>query len=218
MSKYTPIVIPRNKKYGNNYWNSDGLKVGMREVTLYSDLEFDHFVDLETDPYVKTYCEQPKEISFVVNGELHTSIFDAWIQFMDDKEKFREVKYSVELNPKDPRNYRTLRQIEAQRNWCNENGFEYEVITEETLRKNHLALENKIKILSFVKNNPKPKHTEEVEQALANAKVIKLEDLEGKLELPYSLIFNASLWLLYSGKIKANLEKVILGKQTEVWT
>lgn len=133
----TPIVMPRSSKYGNNFWNSEGPKVEMREVTLYSDLEFDHWVSVETNPDVETYCEQFPEISYVLNGELHTSVFDMWIKLRNGLIKCREVKYESELNPNDPRNSRTLQQVKAQQTYCEENGIVYEIITDKALRKSH---------------------------------------------------------------------------------
>jgi len=143
MIVYKPIIMPRSAKYGNNYWNSFGPKVGMREVTLYSDLEFDHWVRIETDYNVETYCEQYPEISYVLNGELHTSIFDTWVKLRDGSIICREVKYESELNPEDPRNTRTFRQMEAQQTYCNENGIIYEIVTEKDLRKSQYELENR---------------------------------------------------------------------------
>ncbi|NWL87460.1 hypothetical protein DMN77_07565 [Paenibacillus sp. 79R4] len=55
-----------------------------------------------------------------------------WIRHYDGSEIYREVKYEAELNKNDPWNDRTLRQIEAQRAYCIENNFTYEVVTEKS--------------------------------------------------------------------------------------
>lgn len=212
---YTPIIMPRSSHYGNNYWNSDGPKVGMREVILYSDLEFDHWVLVETDPTVETYCEQPLEITYVIDGLLHSSIFDIWIKYRDGQLLFREVKYESELNPNDPRNQRTMRQIEAQKLWCDQNGYRYEVITEKTIRSSHFSLENRLKILSYIKNNPEPELASEILRYISS-KPIRLEKLTIESTQPIGAVLEACMWLLYKGDLTGDLDSQILSKNTEV--
>ncbi|TVY07049.1 TnsA endonuclease N-terminal domain-containing protein [Paenibacillus cremeus] len=211
-----PKIMPRAAKYGNNYWNSDGPKVGMREVTLYSDLEFDHWVSIETNPDVETYCEQYPEISFVQNDELHTSVFDMWLKLRDGTVICREVKYESELNPEDRCNVRTLRQIEAQQIYCKENGVLYEIITDKLLRKSHNELENRLKIISFVKNNPEPKEAPQIYKAVRRERV-DLQTLSELLSIPYMLVHDACLWLFYQGLIHLNIDEIIICKRSEAW-
>jgi hypothetical protein len=188
----------------------------MREVTLYSDLEFDHWARVETTPEVDTYCEQYPEISFLFNGELHTSIFDMWVKFRNGHVKCCEVKYESELNPEDPRNNRTIRQIEAQRMWCVENGIEYEIVTDKVLRKSHYELENRLKIISLVKNNPEPKSTPQVTKLIGSER-ISLSTLTKQSNMPYQTIHDSCIWLFYNGVINANIDESIICMQTEVW-
>jgi hypothetical protein len=208
--------MPRNKRYGNNYWNSDGPKVKMREVILYSDLEYDHWIFVETNPLIETYCEQPLEISYVLNGELHTTIFDMWIKYFCGKETFIEVKYSNEIEVNHPRNIRTQRQIQAQKQWCFENGFDHKIVTEKEIRVNHIELENRIKMLSFVRNNDKPKSVAMVLKMVCQ-KPITLNGLGELIGTTYYETQSACLWLIYKGLIKANISQMILGNKTEVW-
>jgi hypothetical protein len=211
-----PIVMPRSSKYGSNYWNSEGPKVGMREVTLYSDLEFDHWVSVETNPDVETYCEQYPEISYVINGELHTTIFDMWLKFRDGTIIYHEVKYESELNIEDPRNSRTLRQIEAQQAYCIENGINYEIVTDKVLRKNHNELENRLKIISYVKNNPEPKAAAHILGYVCRER-ISLQTLADLISIPYPRVHDACLWLYYHGAIHLNIDEILICKQAEVW-
>ncbi|MGZ0041361.1 TnsA endonuclease N-terminal domain-containing protein [Paenibacillus ottowii] len=212
---HTPNIVPRSSKYGNNYWSSLGPKVGMREVTLYSDLEFDHWVRVETSPGVETYCEQYPKISYVFNGELHTSIFDMWVQMKNGTVKCCEVKYESELNPENPRNSRTLKQIEAQKIWCDNNGILHEIVTDKDLRKNHLELENRLKIISVVKNNAQPKCTEEIIKILTSER-LSLKTLTEQSNIPFKDIHDACIWLFYRGIIDVNIDECIISMQTVV--
>ncbi|BFT72312.1 Tn7 transposase TnsA N-terminal domain-containing protein [Paenibacillus sp. P36] len=215
---YTPIIVPRNKKYGNNYWNSDGPKVNMREVILYSDLEFENWVLAETDPTIKTYCEQPIEISFVVDGKLHSSIFDMWIKKTNGMEKFIEVKYDIELQPQHHNYNRNMRQIVAQQEWCKNNGFNHQVMTEKEIRAFPIGLENRVKMLSCIKNSPKISAKDSIlvavkEQPTTISQIFK--ELNGK----YSIreILETCYSLTYYGEITANINDQIWSANTEVW-
>lgn len=216
--KYRPIVIPRNKKYGNNYWISKGLKVGEREVTLYSDLEFDHWVSVETHPNVLTYCEQPLEIPYVTDGKLRTTIFDMWIRYKDGSEVFVEVKYEKELRSNDRKYERTKRQIEAQEQWCKTKGIRHEVRTEALIRAGRHTIENKVKMLSNVLNHPKPACLPIVEENITSQRTLVGElciQLEGMVT-PYDLLVSLQ-WLCYEGIIWAELDTTIWGNNMEVW-
>lgn len=214
---YKPIVISRNKKYGNNYWNSDGPKVNMREVVLYSDLEFDHWVLVDTDPTVKTYCEQPVEICFVVDGKLHTSIIDMWILRASGEEEYIEVKYDIELQPNHPNFKRNMRQIQAQREWCNNQGLTHKVMTERAIRAFPIGLENRLKMLSYMKSRTRPIAADDVLQVI-NESPKTIGQIHVNLKEGYSIseIMYSCYWLTYFGKILANINQQIWSLKTEV--
>lgn len=208
--------MPRSKKYGNNYWNSTGPKVGLREVILYSDLEFDHWLHIETNTDIVTYCEQFKEIPYVADDKLHSTIFDMWFKYRDGREAIHEVKYESELNTGDLRNARTLRQIEAQKQWCKQNGIEYKVVTEKIIRSSSLELENKVSIVSFIKSNLGFTSTLDIRSLLTQGPM-KLSTIAEQLNVSYMSVRNECLWHIYNGHICANLSQSILGTNTEVW-
>jgi len=211
-----PKIMPRGSKYGSNYWISEGPKVGMRQVTFYSDLEFDHWVYVETEPEVEKYCEQYPEISYVLNGELHSSVFDMWIQFRDGSIKCCEIKYESELTIENPQYERTLRQTEAQRAYCEQNGIHYEIVTDKHLRQNPYELENRLNIISFVKNNPEPSATAQLRKYIRNERK-SMQVITDLTSIPYPLVHNACLWLYYHGVIQLNLDESIVCRKTEVW-
>ncbi|WP_339816310.1 TnsA endonuclease N-terminal domain-containing protein [Paenibacillus sp. FSL R7-0216] len=215
--QYQPIVLPRNKRYGNNYWNARGPKVGYRDVILYSDLEFDHWLQTETDWRVSTYCEQPLEITYVCNEKRFTSIFDMWTLSKHGKITFIEVKYEAELNPKHSKYERTMRQIEAQREWCKQEGVHHEVRTEKQIRPNRFRNQNQLKILSTISNEKKPDHLEQIlDKITVRTSISKLAD-ELSSKFTSLEIQLACHWLYYEGKIDANLDMQIWSNEMEVW-
>jgi hypothetical protein len=93
---FQPVLLKRNGRYGSNYWEVYSPKIG-RNVRLFSDLEYDHWVMVETNPKIKTFCEQPLRIVEYIDGKRHESIFDMWVQWEDGTEMFIEVKYQKDL-------------------------------------------------------------------------------------------------------------------------
>ncbi|MGO4530119.1 Tn7 transposase TnsA N-terminal domain-containing protein [Paenibacillus sp. 2TAF8] len=215
--KYQPIKVLRSKKYGNNYWTPRGNKVGKRIVELYSDLEYDHWLLVDTDPEVITYCEQPMEISYVLNGRLRTSIFDMWILKEDGTEIFVEVKYKKELTSKHPKHARTQRQIEAQREWCRMNNKLYVVRTEEDVRRGRHSIENRTSLCMAVVNSKKPVSLKQV-LGVIPGEGIKIKEVVRELSnLSVEAVLLCLKWLLYEGDIKSNMEDQLIGFEMEVW-
>jgi len=215
--KYQPIKIPRSKKYGNNYWIPRGNKVGKRTLDLYSDLEFEHWLTVETNPEVIAYCEQPLEISYLRNGKMRKSIFDMWILNRDYSEMFVEVKYEKEMISLAPKYDRTKRQIEAQQEWCRKNNMAYEVRTEKTIRKGRHSIENRIAITSAVLNSNKPACTLDVLRSISWHKKTISDIFQELPHYPEDQVNLALKWLYYQGQVCANIEDQIFGKSLEVY-
>ena len=121
--------MKRNDKFGCNYWEVFSPKLE-RIVRMFSDLEFDNYILTETNPKIQTFCEQPIKIKTLVDGKEVISVIDMWIKYHSGKEVFIEVKYQSDINPANPKSQRSIRQIKAQKKWCEGNGFDHIVMTE----------------------------------------------------------------------------------------
>jgi hypothetical protein len=213
---YEPITIPRNKKYGNNYWIGQGPKVKMREVALYSDLEYDNWVSIELNSNVVTYCEQAERISYMFEGKLHSTIIDMRLLLKDGSEEIHEVKYRNELIP-GHRNYeRNMRQIGAQAEWCKLNGFIHRVIDESLLRTGRFVLGNRVKILGLIRNTTFKINYNDLLSFIGTTPTT-LEKLQLEVDLPYYELQYACCWLTYKGSIQMDIESCALSHKTEVW-
>ncbi|WP_410768715.1 TnsA endonuclease N-terminal domain-containing protein [Fontibacillus sp. BL9] len=216
MLPYTPIVMPRNKKYGNNYWKMRGPKVN-RNVILYSDLEYDHWVTVETDPTVITYCEQPLEITYVLEGKQRRTIFDMCVLKEDGNEYFIEVKYEKDLLSSSRKYDQTMRQIEAQKEWCRLKGKLHEVRTEKDIRTGPYAIENRIKVLTSISNSMASLSLQDISLCISSKKT-SMRDLCNQLGSFNTYdVFLACYRLYYKGEIKADLESTIWNMDMEVW-
>nr|WP_162306298.1 TnsA endonuclease N-terminal domain-containing protein [Brevibacillus laterosporus] len=129
----TPVITKRNAKYGSNYWYVYSPKLN-RMVHLFSNLEYDHWILIEANPQIITFCEQPKKVEWLIGEKLLHSIFDMWIERKDGSQSFIEIKYQIDLDPQNPRSERSLRQTHLQRKWCEENNYDYLIQTEKEIR------------------------------------------------------------------------------------
>ena len=144
-----PIDMPRGTHYGNNYWIFRSRKLG-RRVFAFSNLEYENLITLEMNPEVDFYCEQPREIHLFEDGIEKKSIPDAWVLYKNGKEVFQEVKYSSELDPDNEKSARNLEQIRRERKWCEENGFGFQLRTENEIHAGEYYLRNLIFLYGHV--------------------------------------------------------------------
>ena len=215
--KFQPVPLKRNAHYGSNYWEVYSPKI-KRNVRLFSDLEYDHWVSVETNPQIKAFCEQPLHIIEYIDGKRRESIFDMWVQWTDETEAFIEVKYEKDLLSTF-KNQRTLEQIKTQQTWCQRHGYEHVIQTEKQIRGNPVYLSNMKAILSYVKNYPSFIETNErkIYEALQH-RSYRIGEIESTVFSEHTPgIRECICQLIYSGKLEANLDQLPFGLHTEVW-
>ena len=105
-------------------------------------LEYANFITLEMNYNVEYFCEQPLKIWDESSSSKRSSIFDFWVQYRDGVSEFQEIKYSSELMTSTDSALRSQHQIELQQNWCNANGHNFRVVTEEELYKGQFSFQN----------------------------------------------------------------------------
>lgn len=207
---YVPLIKKRTGRYGNNHWMVYSPKL-KRDVNLFSDLELDHWVLLETDPNVETFCEQPDIASDEEDDR--TSILDTWVKYKDNTEVFIEIKYSNDLDNED-----VQKQISTQKKWCEKNGKAHRVMTEKDIRNNLILLENLKEMIPYLLNSSTPVETDQhkISEQLRNGRV-KIQNLHEKLKLTYPRLFEAIFCMIYKGEIQADIDSKHLSPETEVW-
>lgn len=216
---YTPIKINRNSWYGSNYWESYSNKI-KRTVRFFSDLEYENWILIETNPKVKTFCEQPLKISCLYEGKKVESILDMWVYYYDGYEEFIEVKYANELNPNNAKSERSIRQTNIQRYWCKENNKNYRILTEKEIRSNRTYLNNLKQLLCFVKNQERSIKKEAINHILENIsnKPIKIINLINNITIiPNELTLKIIYLLIVENRIFSTIKNQILSYETEVW-
>jgi hypothetical protein len=211
---YTPIPND-SRAYGNNRWYGRSPKLG-RNVWMYSDLEYDHWILVEMDRDVVEFCEQPLRVR-TEDGE---TIFDMWLRKRNGVEEFREVKFSWQINPSHAKaDLRSIEQVRIQEEWCRTHGYAYSVQTEREIRQNPVFLQNMKTLFPYLRLHSAPVETDVARLIHHISKDrISLPQLYGVLhDMSRTRVMEALTWLYLEGKIDANFATEPIGAATEVW-
>ncbi|CAI9394826.1 TnsA endonuclease N-terminal domain-containing protein [Niallia sp. Sow4_A1] len=211
---YTPVITDGSKRFGNNRWYSFSPKL-KRNVYLFSDLEYEHWLLVEANPQILDFCEQPLEVTSLINGKMKNSIFDIWIKYADGKQEFREIKYSFELNKA-----KVIDQFTVQQDWCNENGYKHSVQTENEIRENRLFLSNLKLILKTIKQATpsdvdKYRIIKILKENLPQRRTLQTILQNSKFTL--DKLYVSIGWMIFNGEIQSNISQSHFGINTEVW-
>jgi hypothetical protein len=214
----SPVKNGPQNQYGNNRWEVYSPKL-RRNVTLYSNLEYDHWVLVESDPEVLFFCEQPLKIKIELPIGTITTIFDMWIQWKSGEEEFREVKFEEELQEISS-NSRVCRQIQAQKRWCEIKNKKYSVITEKNIRSNLIYLSNLRLILRHLGSEDIENiklYSERILLMLLDQGASSLIDIEEIFSDAESLTIRKAVFeLIYSGRVITSLDEKPLNMHSKV--
>lgn len=203
-----PIVITASSVYIRTVY-SPRLN---RQVTLYSSLEYDHYVAVEQDPTIDAFCEQPVRVSVVIDGKRISSVLDMWLLRKNGYEEYREVKPLALVDTQ-----KNAMQIRADTLWCQTQGTPFQLITEHNIGLNPQALENWKQILPYLTNTAWVTHKgldSAMEHYLQNIKSTTLGELEQQFSAPSSEVYRAAFLLLHRGMAVANLSAAPLTRRT----
>src|SRR5690606_13338785 len=143
--------------------------------------------------------------------------FDMWILYKNGDELYVEVKYESELQSNLKKHMRTQRQIEAQKEWCKQNGFKYEVRTERTIRAGRYRNENLLRIVSTISNMDRPDFVENIFECIDTSKKTLMKIHCSCLNYSLYEVLIACQWLYYEGLVEADISSKIWNASMEVW-
>lgn len=211
-----PIQVSGRSHYGSNFWDAYSPKLN-RDVSFYSDLEYDYWILLEMNKNVTKFCEQPLKVRGKYEGKTIQSIFDIWILWSNNTQEYVEIKYSKDLSPASRQYKRVTKQIAIQKQWCLDNNVSYSIKTELEIRKNITLLNNFKTLLPYLRYSYEALENDSKDflyslskkpQKLSDLSVDNIESHKLKIILSH---------LYYDKQIKTNLGTVALGALTEVW-
>jgi|ERR1051326_1130062 hypothetical protein len=202
ISPYHPVNGVSASRFGNNRWIVFSVRLH-RLVILYSDLEYDHWVIVESNYKIVCYCEQPLRMRAKINGRIVTTVPDMWVLFDSGQEQFREVKYRAQLS--DPR---VVLQIQTQQTWCGLKPVLHEICDEFRIRRSPQYIHRWkfiLRVLAATHNTNLEPICKSVSYLLRNGQM-SLKQLEAACSgAERNLIRPAVFKMLHAGTVKAPL-------------
>lgn len=210
---YKPLITDSSKKFGNNRWLAYSNKL-KREIYLFSDLEYEHWLQIETDPNIVDYCEQPIKMEIISNDTKVSSVIDMWVKYNNGKQSFIEIKYTKDLS-KDS----VKKQIFVQQAWCKANQLNHQIKTENEIRRiNSIKLSNLKFIIKEVKNSiASSEETINLIKSHIENQPKTVEQIAKDSGIQLNQLINILCKLFYSGEVIFNIDSKNIGKYTEVW-
>lgn len=200
--------------YGSNTWNCFSYKL-KRSVILYSDLEYELWIQLETNPLVETFCEQPLTITGVVDGKVCNSILDMWVKWKDGTEKYIEVKYQKDKEKINNFNTRISKQLRLQETWSKSENINYEILTEKEIRIQPLLSNLKIIVPYLIRfKEVSELDSHKIIKYIGNQTVTVKELL---LENHFSDFYLSLFFQYYTGVISLDIDRQPINNLTKVW-
>lgn len=138
--------LPVGGRHRGNYWEGFSPKA-TRRVQFYSDLEYRHWWEVEFDPTIVHFLEQPGYVAAFIDGKLRMSVPDMLVRYADGTQELREIKYRQDILAPYAR---CERQLTVQRTWCEARGFNHRVITDDELSQNPIRQQNRRQILAYL--------------------------------------------------------------------
>jgi hypothetical protein len=199
---YVPLWELAASRFGSNRWIVFSVRL-LRLVILYSDLEFENWVLVESNFRIVCYCEQPFRMQAKIDGTIVTTVPDMWVLFASGQERFLEVKYRSQLS--DPK---VVRQLKAQKTWCESKSTRHDVFDESRIRRNPQYIRRWkfiLRVLAATQSTNLVAICEKVSHLLRNGPMT-LGQLEEQCSLAErNLVRPAIFKMLHAGSAKAPL-------------
>jgi hypothetical protein len=203
---YEPIPIKRSDQYGSSFWDGYSYKL-QRDIHLFGDLKYDHWILVETDPNILKYCERPNNEKLQENN-LH-NVFDMWQLERNGKETFIKIGYKNQSKT----------DHERLEKWCVKSGYDFKVLYEKDIRGQALYLKNMKWLLPYIGQRKTPIETDRwnILRVLSD-ETKTIGDLQSICStIPINRIRETVYFLIYTGELIAtNIQEVDLGILSEV--
>jgi len=193
-------------------------KIANRSIHLFTKNEFNHYLLVESDPKVKTFCEQPdlEIISSHGSRRVRTN-FDMWIKWEDGREEFRRIEShdDAEEFKNNPESNPHLLALET---WAKSNHAEYKIYTDEIITSTPVFLENWSQIMPYLHDTSWIIEHGLEKKVLLFAKSCNEVSIQNILnnfsDLEPTEVVRSIFWNLYIGNIESDLKRSKLSQQT----
>lgn len=200
------------------YREIDSLRVPDHTIRIFTETEFQHYLLVESDCDVDTFCEHPNlKIVSNLNGQPIVAYFDMWIRWKDGREEFRRIENNEDKQRFDnnPNEYLSLFSLAR---WAKSQDVAFEIYTPERIHAKPKLIENWNTIIHFLHDV-----SWILEQGL-NAITFSLVAKKNKITLYEAIdelqdyeeteVIRAMFWNLYYGKTYADLSSTNVSLKT----
>jgi hypothetical protein len=209
-----PVLSSLRTKYRTDRYRAYSTKL-RRFVTFYSTVAYQHWLLIEADPEIETFCEQPLKIKIrLPEGEI-TTLFDIWIRWKSGKEEFRAIR-SLLPDQSSPLG----REISAQKRWCAIRAIDHVIVTAETIQSNPTYLANCkfcLKHIGDLRHLDTTWLHEKIIESLTAEGPISFGDLKTFLDIDGEHILSGAICeLIVAGRIEASIRTKLLTLKTKL--
>jgi len=193
-------------------------KVTDHPIHLFTKIEFSHYLLIESDPKVETFCEQPDLEIISTNGSRRVRTnFDMWVKWKDGSEEFRRVESHDDLE-EFKNNPESNPHLQALETWATNNHAEYNIYTNEMLLAMPVFLENWSNIMPYLHDVSWMMEQGLDKKVLLFTKAYKEVAINSILDnfsdFEPSEILRSIFWNLYAGDLEADLKRSKISQNT----
>jgi len=184
---------------------------------LRSDLEWDHFVLVESDPTIVSCSYEPAKQNLSLDGKMMDIPVDAIITYSDGSVEWRRVRFAGgERDEQSP----AMRQLNERIAAAKFAGVAYRLWTEESIRCNAIRLSNWRRAIAWMaaaRDRSLAAYQDELRQALRSENSLTLGQIESMFgEASFGLYAAAAFGELQRGIYVSNLDEMPLSLHTVI--
>jgi hypothetical protein len=217
---FAPVTSTATGVKPRNLWDGYSLKSG-RDTEAFDDLQYDYWISIEANPSIESHCERPVQDCSWVEGHLIKFTIDSWVRWRDGRQEFRAIRRECDVR-RDARGEILDEVLRAQKQWAARCGYQFEIVTDATIRADFQWLQSWKLILHFLKVHQWTVLDANVfsaaEVAMEGCAAIELGHLISVLQKTYpgERASVAVYRLLHAGQLSADLRGRLIGRRTKL--
>lgn len=220
-SPYKPDYTGRSDYSRGDYREEYSPRIPGREIRFYNKNQYDHFIIVDSDPNVDTFCELPNiEVVSSIDGKQMRVHFDMWIRWKNGREEFRRVEndHDKELFDQNPHLYP---QLYALKLWADNENVNFEIYTKKRIHAKPKLLDNWKDIHHYLHDvtwlQEQGLDTQTLEYIKSQNGVNIRSIIDKFSQVDPTEIIRAIFWNLYQGLIFSDLDRNELTQKSTFW-
>lgn len=214
----SPATAKRGR-YATGHWRHvRSPRVPNRRLQFFTELEFRHYLLVESDPGVDTFCEWPTTGS--VGQPRHQNPFHMWVRWSGGGQELRQLADTVTAQEfrGDPERHPKLAESMG---WCARNGIRYRLFSEAQIDEHGILITNMARLLrwlhdtTWIDQNMLPAA---VHEAVPPRGEISLERIQQAFsDVEPGEVTRATYALVYRGDLESDLRHRPISSGSMFW-